>query len=153
MSRAQLSIRIVSDDDWRKLESLAENNDFVFEDFEIDWRSVAPYWVGAYHDEDNLVGALNVCPGRPIGRMECLFLLNGLSHRDRTIAARELLAMAEAVLRRQGAQIVCGLIEDGTPGYERIAERKGWVQLAHGTMYAKGIVESYIRDREERLSA
>ena len=132
--------RIMEPEDWEDLRDLAKENEFVFENFDIDWSTAAPYWIVA-HYQGELMGAINISPGRPIGRMECLFLKPDASRKAKTLATLGLTNMGQARLARAGSQIVCGMIQEGEPTFWTAALKYGWTELASGTMYARGVIQ------------
>ena len=132
-------VRIIQQEEWRQLEALAADNDFVFDDYAIDWSESFPYWLGAFNQGGFLVGAINIAPGRPIGRMECLFLHTELSNSQRGLASKGLTDLGTALLRDNGSQIVAGMIQDGEESFSKVASKRGWGELCHSTMFARGV--------------
>lgn len=132
--------RPILPDESEQLAELAELNEFTFDGIELNWKRSAPYWLGAFLDEgDTLVGAVCLSPGRPIGRLEILFLDPGITQFQRVVATKELMGMGQAILAENGSQIVCGMIQEDQPGFARLASRHGWVKLCNGSMFAKGV--------------
>ena len=106
--------------DWEILRDLAESNDFTFPGFDLDWSTAAPFWLMA-EMEGKVVGAIQLSPGRPIGRLEYLFLNDSIGQRSRALTVRGLTTLGTTILARAGAQIVCGMIQDGQDGFAEVA--------------------------------
>ena len=131
MGAREIKARMATDKDAPAISALAEMDGFRFEGIEIDWSEIWPYWIVAEHEEE-VIGAVQTCPSKPIGRIELLFLDPWLSRSERAIAVRLLIDVAESLLRQQGSQLSAGTIADENPEFLTIAENRGWVNVGRG---------------------
>jgi hypothetical protein len=131
-----ISVRLARNEDGGSIGSLVTRNGFYFDDFDIDWTEIYPHWVVA---EINgiIVGALQVCPGKPLGRLELFCTEPRLRPRHRVKVLRGLSSAGEAALLAQGSQIASGVIPFTMKSYRNIAEKHGWAKLATGNLMAK----------------
>jgi len=99
-----------------------------------DWSRVAPFWyvadVGGV-----LVGAVQLCIGRPICRLELLAVRPTLSKTKQAKIVKALLYHAFAAARLDGAALVCALISAKDDHFSRVIERWGAKFAVTGKMF------------------
>ena len=118
--------RLAGPKDGPQLELLAMDNDFWFDGLHIDWTDVSPYWIVIEHEGD-IVAGCQVCPSKPVGRIEILMLDSRLKRKSRAAAYSMMVKTARAVLKEQGVQIISGLIPKEMPEYLNFLTDRGWV--------------------------
>ncbi|GAG11018.1 unnamed protein product, partial [marine sediment metagenome] len=100
-------------------------------DWEINWNDIEPWWLAA--EIDGVVeGAVQVCPAKPIARVEMLAINPELSHKDRGRVVLKLDSQWREFVRQSGASGLAGVIPDELYGYLRVAKRRGYVSVAEG---------------------
>lgn len=106
---------------------------------DVDWsRDPTPYWLIAEADGER-VGCINVCPSKPIARIDLLCIIPWTSHRIKAIATRDLMLTALATCREMGAQAVAGTIDMNQPGYEMMMSHRGGVKWFDGRVFIKRV--------------
>lgn len=126
-----IKIRMASNEDGPRIGELAWRNGFQLTG--ITWDDVYPYWLVAER-EGQLLGALQVCPGRPVGRLEILCLEDNLEHREKAITARQLLIAGTLTLRQNGSQAATSLVPFKMKGYKRLIKNRGGQVTDSGNM-------------------
>lgn len=102
---------------------------------DVDWTvNIAPYWLLAEANH-RPIGAIQVCAGVPVGRIELLCLPRELPKRLRIQAIIMLLGTALETCRRVGCQFVSGWIDGPRDWGHLNPERYGWVKWFEGTAY------------------
>jgi hypothetical protein len=71
IDRRNIKVRLAANDEGPRVAELAATCGFVFSDWEIDWSDIHPHWLVADHLGE-LLGCLQLCYGRPVGRLEIL---------------------------------------------------------------------------------
>ena len=117
-----IKIRLASNEDGPRMADLAREGGFQMP--HIRWDDVYPYWLLAERNHQ-ILGMVQVCHGRPIGRMEMLCLDEKLEGRDRAICARQLLVAGCATLRQNGSQAVTSLVPFKLKSYKRMIKNRG----------------------------
>src|SRR5258705_5858031 len=100
-------IRIAQDSEGPKIEELATVCGFVIPG--MDWSEVFPYWLTAWRGEV-LLAAIQVLPGKPVGRMEILLSRPDLEPMDKARVIGEILETGMETLGKMGAKFVSGLV-------------------------------------------
>lgn len=120
-----MNLRIAENCDGKAIGELAAACGFGVAN--IDWSEVHPYWLVAERD-GRMVGAIQVLPGRPIGRIEMLCTADGLRRRDRAAVVMSLLYQACAVLRLGGSRLASGALPRNLSSYRAVIEKRGaWI--------------------------
>lgn len=102
----------------------------------VDWaKPLAQNWLIAELDQP--VGCIMLNYGTPIGRMEFLVVLPGLSRRVRAEVVRGLSYAGMAHLARHGSQLVASVVSLADPSWQRVAERRGGRVIDTGHLYLK----------------
>lgn len=101
-----------------------------------DWSKIAPFWyVADLHGW--IIGAVQVCVGRPMSRIELLSVNTDLSNTKQAKVAKSLMARAVLALQVDGASMACGVVTGAENGFVRIVERCG------ARCAVKGVMVSY----------
>lgn len=106
---------------------------------DLNWSLVSPYWLVAEH-EGLLIGAIQLCPSVPIGRLELLCLDPDVRQIAKGLAAKKLLIHGCAALAKCGAQYVSGMVDDGLDSYEAILQKRGAFRQTHGALYLMKVI-------------
>ena len=139
-SLCDVTIRIATDADAPVVQALAEKDaGFSFEGWTLDWSHIFPDWIVA-EVEGKIVAALQVLPGKPVGRMEILSVDPTLSQATRTHVVKRITDWGVAFLVSQGCDGAMGVIPEEWSSYKVIAERKGWVSISKGDLMLKRLV-------------
>lgn len=98
-----------------------------------NWAHIEPFWYVA-EVAGLLLGAVQVCIGRPVARVELLAIRPGLSQRKKAKVMKVLLAQVAVALTLDGATLVSTLIPEADKGFQTILERHGARQAVKGRM-------------------
>ena len=140
MKRKDIRIRLAKNDDGDAVALLMKKLDFFqWSDWAIDWHDLEPNWLVA-EVNGTVVGAIQVIPARPIGRMEILTVDPDLSLMMRGAVVLKLTDQAAATCRLYGSQAVSSLIPYSYPVYLGEAQNRQWVDLDDGTIIMKRLV-------------
>jgi len=93
--------------------------------FEVDWSDIEPWWVVAEID-GKVVGAVQVCPAKPVARVEMLAIDPELNHRARSEVVMRLRDQWEATARMGGAVALAGAIESEMQSFFDVAVHRGY---------------------------
>lgn len=97
------------------------------------WDRIEPFWyvaeVGGY-----LLGAVQVCVGRPLSRVELLAVRPGLSQSKKAKVVKLLIVRVAQALTLDGATLVSTLIPEQDSGFQTILERMGARHAVKGRM-------------------
>lgn len=104
----------------------------------LKWDNINPFWLVA-EIGGAIVGCLQTCPSRPMGRLESLATAGHLSEIERGQVVRELAMTGMGILHHHGAQQVQMLIPFELRAYKRVLKRRGAVVLCQGNMLARRI--------------
>ena len=97
----------------------------------MSWSRIAPFWYVA-EVQGVLLGAVQVCIGWPVGRLELLSVRPGLSQTKRAKVVKALLYYTTQAIKLDGTALVCALINDKDASLIRILERYGAKFAARG---------------------
>lgn len=130
-SADEITVSIAVDEEGEEIGRLARANNFEFDGWDIDWSSVFPSWLVAKWNGE-IVGALQVLPGRPIGRMEFMSIDPDQPLRVRAIAVRKLLNAGLFTLNHHGCEGAAGTIPYDLVGYKEVLENMGGMSINEG---------------------
>ena len=128
---SNISIRLATNDEGPIIKGFVAATGFV-EDY-LDWSQIFPFWLVA-EVEGEIVGCLQVCPSRPIGRLEFLYTVPELSHKMRSLVVWQLIVTGKEVLRHEGAQLVSAVIPFELKSYKRLLKRRGAITALSGNL-------------------
>lgn len=126
-------IRLATNADGPRIGELAEQNGFIKD---LDWTDIEPYWL-VVENGRGVVGAVQVAPGKPCGRLEMLSTDPALERFERGRVVKALLDQGYATLTMGGAQIALGLIPFGLKSYKRVLKKRGAMVVTSGNLMAK----------------
>ena len=134
IDRRDIKARLAVNDEGPRVAELAATCGFVFSDWEIDWSDIHPHWLVADYLGE-LLGCLQICYGRPVGRLEILGVDKSLERPARAVVVDLLLETASRIMKDYGAQAVSGVIPFEMKWYKRwLKRRKGAVTLLSGNL-------------------
>jgi len=129
-----VDVRMAKNDDGPAIKRIVDAiGAFQFANFELDWSDIEPGWLVGEHG-GRIIAAIQVLPGKPIGRIECLLVDPELGLMMRAVATRTMTDHAIAAIHMHGAQAVSSLIPSWLPSYMNISLRNGWRELDEGSI-------------------
>lgn len=131
------TVRLATDQDGESVRELVEKQHGMA-DF-LTWDHIAPYWLVAEIDGE-MVGAMQTCPSRPVGRLEMLSLSRGLSPAAKALTVKALAYAGMAVINGHGAQQVQMFVPEELREYREILLSRGAEILDTGNMLAKRLI-------------
>lgn len=136
MTRAPI-VRLAEDKDGEAVRRLVEKQHGVLET--LKWDRIAPYWLVAEINGE-IVGALQTCPSRPVGRLEMLSLDKRLIHAARAVTVKALAYAGMATIRGHGAEQVQMFVPEDLSDYRGILESRGAQVLDTRHMLGKRLI-------------
>ena len=136
MSARDIQIRMALPDEGP---AIGELEGFKFKGWEMDWSDIGEGWLVAEMD-GRIVGAIQVSPGKPFGRLESLAVEKDLGLKARAVIVKKLCYAALATLRALGCQAAIGMVQTKQPGFKQVAEHRGCFSFAQGDMMIKRLV-------------
>ena len=107
----------------------------------VSFAEVAPHWlVASRKNETEIIGAIEVLLGKPIGRLELMCFNLDLNKVEKAKVFQQLMLHGMATLKAYGSSMVSGLIPHGHKTYKNIFKNRGGVVLASGNMLAKRLI-------------
>lgn len=91
---------------------------------DCEWSRVAPFWYVA-HVGEYILGAVQVCVGYPIGRMELLSIRRGLSKTKRAKVVKSLVTAVAAIMVKDGFPMIGATIPEQDDQFMKIVMRYG----------------------------
>ncbi len=102
-------------------------------DIEADWTDIFPYWLVAKH-EGEILGCIQVLPGKPIGRIEMLAMRTDLGDVKRAKVGWRLGIAALSTLSIAGSQLASSIIPFEHKRYKRLLKKRGWIVYNQGNL-------------------
>jgi len=127
-----VTVRMATNADGEVIGALVRAGGF---DLEADWSAVAPFWLIA--ETDRPVGAVQVCPGRPVGRLEFLCFADDADDRTKLSALKMLLFQGCATLQRGGSDYASGMVPFENKWLKRRYKKAGAVTMSTGNLMLK----------------
>lgn len=131
-----IHVRLADNSEGEIIRNLVSKNGFTING--INWNDIYPYWLCATMDNE-IIGCIQVCIGKPIGRLEILCVKPGISHIQKALTIKTLLLAGSETLRQAGAQMACGIIPFSEKSYKRILRSHGCVTISSGNMMIKAL--------------
>lgn len=100
----------------------------------VRWDRVAPFWYVA-EIQGVLLGAVQICIGWPVGRIELLAVLPGLSKTKRAKVVKALSYHVFAAMRLDGTELAAIMLMENGYEFGRILERWGARYAVQGKVY------------------
>lgn len=138
MTRGLPTVRLAENSEGETVRVLVERQHGKAEAV-LAWDRISPFWLVAERD-GKIVGALQTCPSRPVGRLEMLATARDLTHAERALTVKALAYAGMAVVKGHGAQQVQMFIPEDLEQYRTILTDRGAVILDTGHMLAKRLV-------------
>jgi hypothetical protein len=147
MGARDITIRLATSADGPAIGALQESNGFAFEDFGFDWTDIGANWLVAEH-EDDIIGAIQVLPAKPFGRLESFVVDPTIGKKMRAVVVRDLGFAGYATLQQAGCQASLstvyfrqGCSEDrSTEDWLKAASRRGLIVFDQGHIAIKRLV-------------
>lgn len=133
-----MNIRLATNEDGARIGDLVESEGF-YANVHMDWDDIAPHWIVAEKD-GKVVGAIQVCPGKPIGRVEMLVIDSQIEGREKARMVRSLLLSANHALEQYGSQTATGFVPHSLKAYRNVLKKHGAVTIEHGALYGYRLV-------------
>ena len=133
IDRRSIKGRLALNEEGPRVAELAATCGFAFPDWRVDWSDVYPHWIVADHLGE-LLGCLQVCYGRPVGRLEILGVDDSLAAPTRAFVVKMLLNTGCNTLREYGAQAASGIIPFNLKWYMRFLKKRGANTLLSGNL-------------------
>ena len=132
-----IEVRLAQNEDGDDIHRLLLSDGFEIE--ELDWHDIYPYWLVAEMD-GRTVACLQVCLGKPMGRLEWLAYDHGLSHPSRARVIKAMVDQGFLVLKKHGAQVAAGLVDFEDKAFKRILKKRGGVVMVSGNLIVRRLV-------------
>ncbi len=126
-----IKIRLATNDEGPIIKSFVAAHGFE-EDY-LDWNHIYPFWLVAVI-QNVIVGCIQLCPSRPVARIEFLHTIPELSHRERSLVVWQLILTGKETLKIEGAQMISAVIPFELKSYKRILKRRGAVTALSGNL-------------------
>lgn len=127
------TVRLADDSEGHRIHELVRETGFSVED--VDFSEVYPYWL-VVASETEILGCIQVCPGKPLGRLELMSADKRLSGRDRAKVVKLLVTSGNETLRQGGSKLVAGMVQFGDSAWKRLLKKRGAVVIGTGNMLA-----------------
>jgi len=105
----------------------------------LDWSDLGGQWL-VVDDGQQIVGCVQLLPGKPIARAENLAVDAALSRRQRARVVSMLIRATIMLLRRAGCGAIISTVPDDLDSYQAVLERRGAVSLYSGQTLIKRLV-------------
>tara|TARA_R110000796_G_scaffold252500_1_gene387153 strand:- start:1033 stop:1428 length:396 start_codon:yes stop_codon:yes gene_type:complete len=128
-----MEVRIAQDSEGKDILELFPKSELMNP---ADWERVFPYWAVAVIDGE-IIGALQMCPSLPIGRIEHLNLKPDLNKITATKAAYALIKYTELAMIRMGCSVIAGYVEFRNKPIKKLVQKQFKAQvIGSGSMLA-----------------
>lgn len=134
INRRDVKIRLALDEEGPRVAELAAEVGFKFSDWDIDWSHIHPHWLVAEYLGE-LLGCLQVCYGRPVGRLEIMGIDARLGNPTRALVVKQLLLSGCQILKDYGAHAASGVVPFKLGWYKRFLKRRGAVVISSGNLF------------------
>lgn len=131
---SSLTLRLATDDDGPRIQALVEAAGFAIAN--VEWTRLYPHWIVAQNGT-GVKGCLQVCPGRPIGRLEMLAVDEEATPVERARVVYALLNQGCDTLAEYGSQLSMGSIPFRFKAYKKCLKKRGCVVVNQGNLMAK----------------
>ena len=134
--KPKLSVRLAQNEDGEAIKRLVQTGPEAFapEGVDLDWTDIYPFWIVA-EQGDRIVGALQVIPARPVGRVEMLSVDPELPDRERARVVRLFLDHTLEIMRKSKVQMFTSLVKFGNDRFKRAFKRRGGVGAEQGNIF------------------
>ena len=137
MIRAKdITVRVGQIDDIESLKDLTKD---AWGPYVIEWAEAVPDWLVAVV-ENKVVGCVQLCLGRPVGRVEVLCVQEGFSPRETHEVRLALCQAGYYALKETGSQIAVAMVSFKDKGFKRMLKHRFEARVAD----SGNILASYI---------
>lgn len=130
------TVRLATDDDGPAIERLVKAAGYGVTG--IEWTGLYPYWL-VVENGAGPVGCLQVCPGRPMGRLENL-AVKADNPVEKARLVRMLAYSGMATLREGGSQLADFVIPFSERAYKKALKKRGATVIAQGNLMSRRLV-------------
>lgn len=102
----------------------------------IEWDDIEPYWIVAEF-RGEVIGCLQTCPGKPMGRLELLAVYPDLSRRQTADIVKTLIFRGMGILSAQGSQAAEFLVPFEFKSYVKVLKHRGAEIVTDGHLMVK----------------
>jgi len=129
-SRFNPQIFIAQNEDGPAIGELVKSNGSYFE---ADWTDIFPYWLVAKY-EGEIIGCLQILPGKPVARAEMLCTKLDLDGPKRANVGWRLIQAGLNTLRISGAEHVNSIISFDNKHFKKLLKKRGWQIVNQGNL-------------------
>lgn len=105
--------------------------------YDIQWTEADLPWWMIIDDKGAIMAAVQICPQRPVGRLELMHIREGVGLRLRAALVKTLTAAGLQALRAVGCQVAVCFVAQHDNGFKRMLKRKlGAETVNHGNLLA-----------------
>ena len=133
------AIRIAESRDGECIRELLGVTGSILDELPIDWSDLGGNWLVAERS-GQVVGCLQVCPAKAIGRLEHLGLDTQMSDPHRAACTKFLIETGYTTLRLWGSQCAMAFVPFDLAQYKRILKRRGCIVVSSGNFMLKRLV-------------
>lgn len=131
------NVRLAQNEDGDAIHRLALSTGF---DLPIlDWHDIYPYWLAALLDGE-IVGCLQICPGKPTGFLEMFLTDPELSPQCRARVLKAVMEQGFLLLKKWGTQVIICLVPFENKALKRILKKRGFNVVQSGNFLGKRLV-------------
>lgn len=129
-SRFAPEINFATNEEGPLIRDLLKANGFTIE---MDWSDISPSWLVA-KDKGEIIGCVQVLPGKPIGRAEMLAVVPELSSAKRANIAWRLVVAINAVFKLGGSQYATMMVLFENKQFKRLLKKRGAWTIGQGNI-------------------
>ena len=134
----RVTVRLAKNEDGPRISELLAMVGLKTEGWDIDWNDIEPWWIVA--ELDGVVkGAVQICPSKPIARVEFLAVDPEMNEMDRGRVISNLERQWKATVKISGAGGFAGMIPYEYDSYLNVARRRGYVSIGEGHHMVKRV--------------
>lgn len=131
-------IRLAENADGERIGNLVQSEGF-YATAQMDWSDIEPHWIVA-EMEGKILGVIQMCPGKPMGRVETLVIDPQVEGREKAMMVKSLVSAAVVAMEQYGAQMATGFVPHDLKSYRNVLKKRGAVPVDHGALYAFRLV-------------
>lgn len=130
----EVNIRLADNSEGQLIEKLTNENGFTLEG--LDWSTVYPYWLVAIHEEE-IIGAIQVCFGRPAGRLEFLSIKKEIDPRLKSSTIKKLLTSGGVSLSENGSKMTLIMVPFEMKSHKKALKKQDYIIVSNGNLIGK----------------
>lgn len=134
----KVAARLAENTEGELVEALLEAQHAPLDPF-LRFDQINPYWLVVELPGRGVVGCVQTCPSRPIGRLEMMATDQSLNDLERGLVVRELILAGCALLAYHGATHAAGFVSFSLKGFKRALKRHGAAVAETGNMLTRRI--------------